>query len=408
VLQIVAGMAVCVGSQAFAGGDHAEVLADAANRTSMLAQSGSGYNNGAFALTDGGNNTLNIGGTTQFRYNASFRDDSTVGDQEDFTHGFNGPTQRLRFWGTIWDSALSFKIEGNFSSENPGGGTFNLEDAWAAYTWDSGNAVYWGQQKLNLHRADIVDNEYQLSMDRSITSAVFSGGYVQGLSYHMNADQFHLAATLHDGIGSQNSDFTSGAEADFGVALRVEFAAMGTDWNRWADFTSWRSATDNALLIGGGINYQSGGETGGTADVDAWTGSVDVSFEGKGFNIFGAIYGAHIDTGGGDFENFGAELGAGFFLSDQAELFARGDYIMLDEDVFGGDEDQFFLTAGVNYYISPESHAVKFTGQVGYAFNDTSNIFGGGGLVSDTTRYSYLGDTEEGEIAVGAQVQVKF
>lgn len=400
----VAGLSLS--TLAYAG--DAEVRADAANRTSFSAAAGGGWEKGAFFVSDGGNNTLHAGGTTQFRYNMSFRDEDSAGSQDDFTHGFNMPTERIRFWGTIWDKNFHYKIEGNFSDENPGGGTFALEDAFGMYDFGNGFAVKWGQQKLPLNRADIVDNEYQLSADRSIASAVFSGGYVQGIEGIYTSDQVKVSFGFHDGTFSQNTDFTSGSEADYALNARVDVQAMGTDWSRWNDYTSWKSAADNALLIGAAFNWQSGGETGFTTDVDVMNATIDISYESKGWHVEAAGYWAHVDPGTADFDNFGFEIGGGFFFNDQLEGFARWDGVFLDDDAFGGDTDMNFLTAGVNYYVSPESHAAKFTGQVSYAFNETDNIFGSGGLVSNPSRYGYLGQTDDGEFCVTLQMQIVF
>jgi hypothetical protein len=60
----------------------------------------------------------------------------------------------------------------------------------------------------------------------------------------------------------------------------------------------------------------------------------------------------------------------------------------------------------VNYYVSPESHAAKLTGQFGYSFNDTNAIFGSGGFIEGNTRNAFLGDQTEGEWAIIAQIQV--
>lgn len=405
LISIVAGMAFS--GVAFAGTDGMELRADAAGRTSALAPA-AGYNNGFFEIGDGANNTLRIGGTTTWRWNMSFRDDESVGDQDDMVTGFNGPVQRLRFHGTIWDKALSYKIVGDFSDENPGGGALTLQEAWGAYDLENGMTIRWGQQNVGLHRENLVDQEFQQGMGRSVVYTAFSSGYVQGVQFTYAADMFRIVGGFHDGIGSQNSDFTSGAEADYALNVRVEVQAMGNDWNRWNDFTSFKSAADNGLLIGAGVNWQSGGETGGTADVDAFDYTIDAAFEGQGFNVFAALYGQHIDAGG-EIDNFGAELSAGFFVSDQLEIFARYEGIFLDSDAFGDDADCHFLSAGINYYMSPDSHAVKFTGQVGYAFSDTDVLFGTGGIIgSSSTRTGFLGDSEEGEIQVGAQGQVMW
>lgn len=400
---MVAAAGLAMSSVAFAGTD-AELRADAANRTSQLAPS-SGFNGGVFEIGDGGNNTLRIGGTSTFRWNVSLRDDASVGNQADFTQGANLPVQRIRLHGTIWDKNLSYKIQGNFSDENPGGGTFALEEAWGQYSWDNGFALRWGQQNLGLHRAQLVDREYQQGMDRSIAYTAFASGYVQGFQFSYTAEQFRVMGGVHDGVGGQNADFTS-SPSDLGLNARVEFMAMGTDWNTWNYMSSWKSNSEDGLLIGAGINYEFGGETGSTADQNILDYTIDIQYKGAGWNVFGAFYGQHIDpTDGSDADNFGAEISAGFFVTEQVELFARWDGLFLDDTVFGGDTDIHFATAGVHYFLSPESYAARFTLQLGYAFNDTTNLFGGTGLNLDT-RNVFLGDTEEGEFVLAFQGQI--
>src|SRR4051812_33300258 len=82
----------------------AELLADAAMRTSELQGNSAGYNNGKFSITDGGANTLNIGGYIQARYLMNFRDDQP--NNEDFTEGFQLRRTRMIFSGTVWDKQL--------------------------------------------------------------------------------------------------------------------------------------------------------------------------------------------------------------------------------------------------------------------------------------------------------------
>lgn len=409
---MVAAAGLAMSSVAFAGTD-AELRADAANRTSQLAPA-SGFNGGVFEIGDGGNNTLRIGGTSTFRWGVSLRDDATVGSQADFTQGANLPVQRIRMHGTIWDKNLSYKIQGNFSDENPGGGVFALEEAWGQYDFENGFTVRWGQQNLGLHRAQLVDREYQQGMDRSIAYATFSSGYVQGFQFAYTAEQFRVMGGIHDGsnifgdgggFGGQNVDFNAGS-VDLGLNVRVEFMAMGTDWNTWNYMSSWQSNSEDGLLIGAGFNYQFGGETGVSTDADAFDYTLDIQYKGAGWNVFGAFYGSHIDpTGGSEIDNFGAEVSAGFFVTEQVEIFARWDGIFLDDDAYGGDTDIHFLTAGVHYFLSPESYAARFTVQAGYAFNDTLNLFGTGGQIGDT-RHVFLGDSEDGEFVLAFQGQI--
>jgi hypothetical protein len=418
VLVFVAGAALSIGAQALAQNtnlDRAyqnELVADAGMRASSL-QGGApaaASNAGTFSIADGsGSNRLNLGGTEIFRYNASFRSSDTQGDQNDMTMGFNAPVNRIRFWGNVWDKALTFKIQGDWGGNNADDQSFNLEEAWAAYAWDNGFSVKWGQFKLPVIREQNVDDEFQLGADRSVASYVFSQGYSQGVQLTYAADNFRVMGGFSDGVQTANTDFNSPAEADYALNVRGEWKVMGADWNRFDDYTSWRSAPDNALMIGAAFEWQTGGNTGFTADVDSWLYTVDATWEGQGWNVSGAGYGAHVDPAGGTtLDNYGAMVQGGIFVSDQVEIFARYDGIFLDTNAGASQSTMTFATAGVNYYISPESHAFKFTGQFGYAFNDTSPLFASGGLIEGNTRNAFLGDSKKGEWTLIGQVQVMW
>lgn len=376
----------------------AELVADAGSRTSLLANAGgAGYNDGMFQINDGtGNNTLNVGGSFAFRWNMSFRDDSVVGDQDDLTTGFNMPFARFRMSGNVWSKDLSYKLQGVANNE----GGFGLEEAWARYDWGNGFAVRWGQFRLPLVREFNVDREFQLAMDRSVTGYAFDPGYVQGVEVQYVADMFRVMGTFSDGLSTANTDFNSSAEADYALTGRVEVQAMGNNWKRWDDQTSFKNAQDVGLLIGGGIHWQDGGETGGTTDTQILVYTLDASIEGQGWNAMAAFYGANVDSGGGDTDTFGGLIQGGIFVTDQVEVFGRWDALFLD-DAGGSDDDSHFVTVGLNYYVSPESHAAKATVQVSYAFNETAGIING--VSSTGTDTGFLGQADDGEFTLNAQ-----
>jgi len=421
VLVFVAGAALSIGASALAQNANLdqsrayqnELIADAGTRASLLqgGPNGGATYAGTFSIADGsGNNRLNFGGTEIFRYNVSSRDSGSQGDQNDFTIGFNAPVNRLRMWGNVWDKSLTFKIQGNWGGSSSEGQSFNLEDAYAMYTWDNGFSLKWGQFRMALEREWSVEDEFQQGADRSVTSYVFSPGYTQGIQMGYTADAFRFSAGFTDGINTGGTDFTSAAEADYAFHGRVDWKVMGADWERFNDFTSWRSAPDNALMIGGGAEFQRGGETGFTTDVQTILYSIDAAWEGQGWNVFAAGYGAHVDPGAAGFltvDNYGFVVQGGFFFADQVEAFARMEAIFLDKDsAVAGDKTMYFTSLGVNYYVSPESHAAKLTLQGSYAWNDTSALMGSGGFIEGNTRNALLGDSNEGEWALLAQMQV--
>ena len=64
-------------------------------------------------------------------------------------------------------------------------------------------------------------------------------GRSQGIALVGQQDQWRYWVGTHDGLGTLNTDFDSGAEFDFAVAGRVEFLAMGKDFSRFDQFSSW-------------------------------------------------------------------------------------------------------------------------------------------------------------------------
>jgi len=418
VLMVLAGAAMASTAFAQTSLDRdrayaAELNADAAAKSSQLAAS----NEGAFKLT-AGNNTLYIGGLTQFRYNQDFRSDD-VGDSDDFTHGFNIPNTKLRFWGNVYEQNLKYKIQGNWSDHGDSS-SFNLEDAYAWYEWESGMWVKWGQYKLPILREELVANEHQLAVARSMTNDAFAQGWSQGIEVGYQADQFRIMGDFSDGWRTAGTDFNSASEADIALTARAEFQAMSTDWTRWDDFTSWRGS-DSGLLIGAAFHYESAGETGDNVtgnpnDADFMLYTVDVAFEGNGWNVFGALIGSSVDPDGSDStDNFGVVLQGGVFITDQCELFARWDWTIADEELTSPEldpSDIHFITVGFNCYISPNSHAAKVTGNVIWALTETSQVptilNGLGGAYTPNTSAQVLGDSDDGELSWALQFTLGF
>lgn len=417
-LVVVAGLAIAASafgqtadsSRAYA----AELVSDAGARVSLL-DGGSGYDKGGFMIgsTDG-NNTLYVVGSAQVRYYADFRDDNG-GAIENFTHGFENRLTRLGVKGSVWDKAFTYQVRGEFGSD----GAFNLETAFASYGWENGFGIMAGQFKHPLLRESMVDNEYQLAVERSVSESFFSAGYTQGLQFTYKGEAFRMWAGFTDGANSQNTRFDSAGEADYALNFRGEFKAMGDGFERFDDFTSWRDSEGTGILIGFGIHWQDTGETGGTsADNEqtlVYTG--DAQFEGQGWNAFVSFTGVHADSDviTESTDDFGVVAQGGIFLADQVELFGRWDSIFWDSsrvDTAGdGLKDSHFATAGVNYYLSPSSHAAKVTADVIYAFESTSDPDDGSAIPTlpfGTSNYGLLGQPEDGEFAIRTQLQVVF
>lgn len=405
-LLVIAGTTLGLAASAFAQNpEQRELLADASARTSF--QGGGSYGNNGFNIMDAsGNNRLTIGGYLQFRYAMSFRDDQSVGDTADVTNGFSAPITRLRASGTVGTKELGYKIQTTYSSFD---GVAGIDDAFA--TWDFGNGwmAKWGQFNLPVIREVVLGAEQHLGADFSIGSQFFGQGYSQGFEVNYTGERVRGAVAFSDGAGTANTTFDSALEADYALSLRVEGLLMGTDWEQFNNYTSWRSASGDSVLLGGAVHWQDGGETNATLDQQVLLYTVDASWEGPGYNVMVAGYGRNLDPAtGDDRDDFGATAQGGLFLGDNWEVFARWDGLFLDDDAVASEDTMNFLGVGVNYYLFADSNAAKFTGQVNYAFDDTTALGAPGTFLANDGQNGFLGDTEEGEFAFILQFGLGF
>lgn len=436
-LCVLAGAALSLGGAAFAQGDAwttnstdevraivAEMMNDAETRSSLLQSGGTAGHDGKFFLASpDGNFRLNVGGQVQFRYALNFLDDQLGTD--DFEQGFQTRRTKLEFSGHIFEPGMFYKVVGAFDDN---GGDFHLEDAFVGYKWDNGFSVRWGQFKLPFLREELVSSKYQLAIDRSLMNEVFNQDRSQGVEMSYEAEMWRFFAAFSDGFNSDNTDYAVAGglgglgEADYALTGRVEFLFSG-DWKQFRDFTSWRGS-DFGFMLGAALHYQDSPDSKvpGVRNDEYFAYTIDLSFEGDGWNIFGAFTGNHIDSDVAGFDavdNFGFVLQGGLFLTDNLELFGRLDSIWPD-DLGGGpgapttDEDFYTVTAGINYYM--HKHAAKFSLDFSYYIDDATENWlldapggavAGYSLGTGNTGINRFGGGED-EIAIRAQFQLLF
>ncbi len=408
-LCVLAGVAIGAWSASAqtdtARGYGAELAADAAARTGLRTDGGASWNNGA-TISDGtGDHSLRLNGYMIFRYSLDFRDDGVVGSTEDFTHGFFGYLTKFILSGSIYEKALTYKVQVAFAGSGSAAGSAVLDDAYGQYAWDGGTHVRWGQFKLPVLKEDNISDTHSLAAGRSLMSDFFRQNRTQGIQVGHQGEQFRVMGAFSDGHRAVNTAYNSTAEADLGLTARGEFMWDGT-WKQFDQFTSWQSAESAcAGLAGAAIHWDTGGETGGpTTDMDRLLATADVMVQGRGWNAFGAFVMQDLDSPATDFTDYGGQLQGGVFVTEQAELFAQWNAIFLDADRGAADDDMHFVTAGVNYYVSPESQAARFTGDVTYSLNDTSGL---GAFLPDQNA-GLLGQADSGELLLRLQFQEKW
>jgi hypothetical protein len=361
-----------------------ELLADSAGRTSALAQPARTF-------------TVDVHGYLQFRYVWTHLDDDDLDD--DSAVGFQTARTVLSVSGNIINENWGYYVQFGFDRD---GGSVNLEDAYGTYKMDNGWNLMWGQFKLPILREELVSDKFQLAADRSATNSVFSQMRSQGVQLGFEGDQVRFMGAFSDGVRTANTDYTSGAEADWALTGRVEFKWAG-DWKQARDFTSFQNS-DYFGMVGGAVHWQSGGDTVGTFDGDMWMATVDISMEGNGWNVFGAAMYSNVDPDpGSSVKDWGWLVQGGFFVAPQWELFARYDMVIPDDDRVGSDENFSTITIGANHYVVPESHVAKATIQFIYFLDNPSES-----IVGTNTLIPLLGSNEDNQWSILGQFQLVF
>jgi hypothetical protein len=404
---VIAGAALSLGSLAMAGDEQralaAELLADAGTRTSQLAQ------DQRFSV--------DVHGYFQFRYNINSRDEPVDegGDplDEDLTLGFQMARARINVSGNIINENWGYFVQFGSTPD----GSFIVDDIYGTFRYEGGWQVQFGQFKLPFARETLVGDQYLLAADRSITEAVFGLERSQGLMFGFVGDQVRFSAAVSDGGTFGGSDGFTGRDTDFDVTL-VDFAISGRlefkwagDWVQAEDLTSFQGSNFFGM-VGVAGHYQSGGNTahsvfGVTPDHDAFAFTVDVSVESSGWNVMAAGFYLSIDFDGMDtLDDMGFMIHAGFFVTPQAEIFGRFDWISPDSN-WGNDEDFMAITAGLNYYFVPESHAAKFTLDFLYTL-ESPLLSGPVDLITPNTLVGLLPDEGDPQWNIRAQLQILF
>ena len=384
-----------------------ELLADAGARASFQAGGTAGHDGKFFLASSDGAFRLNVSGQMQFRYNFNVRD--TTGNDKNITNGFHMRRAKISFDGQI-NPNIDFKVKGGFSRSS---GTFKLEDAYGKYKFDNGMTVKWGQFKLPFLREENTSSSKQLTVDRSVANETFNQDYSQGVELIYAGDNFRVMGAISDGFNTDNTAFTSKKEADFAATARAELKFGDAGWKTFKDFTSFREGKTGGL-VGVAGHWETFGNTGNTdtfagtavTGMDMFSYTADASYEGGGWNIYGAFIGRTIDPDNSQsFDDFGAVVQGGVFVSEKDELFARWDAVFPDSSRGANSDDFSTLTFGANHYFVPGSHAAKLTADVQWFLDDQAMS---SSLIGSEEGIGLAPTNQNDEIAIRLQMQILF
>lgn len=344
------------------------VLSDADRRSQLLQTSGNftaGYTKGKFIIQDEAGTFL-FHPWLQFqpRFVANYRENGKqAGAADDVETGFEIRRMKLGFDGNVFTPDLTYLF---LWATDRNSGNFVLEEAWARYKFGD-FAIKGGQFKDPFGHESQTSSKKLMAAERTILTDLFTGGdnFVQGVSLAFdNGGPVRAEIAYTDGANQPNRNFqdfpTTGINANFGAAARVEYLAAGK-WASYEDFSAMGNKED-LLVLGGGVDLTQAG----TSNILLHT--LDLQFETGPLGIFLAYMGRYTDdavvTGGSGRANlydYGAIAQASYMLNDKWEPFVRYDYLRLDgEGVAAGSEtDIHEIAIGVNYYM--KGHSAKIT-----------------------------------------------
>ena len=379
-------------------------------------------------LNQGNMSNLSVHAGVRFSYSYSSVDGRSVSD-DDTTMGFGFNEAEVAIEGDVTDN-MHARISFDFGPANDHASTSSgsavLEDAYVDWAVNDTFSLRVGQF-TPAFSAEASTSEFNTVGSYRSVSHEYLGtpSWTQGVEANFGGDTWGLTLGFNDGANTSNTAFNSSSEADFGFNARFDFYS-DSDTSRFDDQTSWRGSAAG-WRVGAGLMFGSYGSSNpSTSETDSLFFTIDGAYEADGWAVRAAFYYTDIeDSSTTDHSNMGFELGGSFFFSDQWEGFARWDILMLDDDAGAGQtsgEDTFnFLAIGANYYFVPESHAAKFTVELGISLDETADITSGtgdtgAGVFGSAAGTGALGSSgyflenagEDGQIMISGTMQWMF
>lgn len=379
-----------------------DLLADVDRRTSLLGDGATaGWDKGFFLADADGAFRLRLLGQIQYRYVLSHNNSSSSNETQ---HGFDLTRARVGFKGHVIDPSWQYFIWGGWNVS----GSSLLLDAWVCKILGNGWALQAGQFKTEAWREWTVSETCLQFVERSLLDARYGVSYTQGIALQHRADDLRINLQLHDGMQTRATawNVTPGPPTalyqvsnEFAVGARGEWKLAG----QWVDYKDWEGWPDaEPLVVIGGSLYLQKGES-GTADreIDLRQYSIDATLKCDGANLFAAIIGTSVEDGAAqDRVEMGVLIQGGVMVADDLELMARYEWGNLDGAGTASD-DLSILTVGFSKYWN--RHALKWTSDLGYAFDPVDAAWGGAGR---GWRPDAAG--EHGQIVLRSQINLVF
>lgn len=374
-----------------------DVLADADQRASLQ---GSGMNagwspdDGFFLASSDGKFKLNIGGVMQVRFAYSYRDEPPDSNRS----GFELPHSKLTFRGHVFDPSIEYLIRGQFSRIGGGqadaateeqGGEFKLLDFWVRFRLDNEWSIRFGQFKVPFNREELVAEEYQQLVERSLVNESLNLGRSQGIELAYRDPSWHALIMYNEGmddtLGQAGSLVRTGPpntgalnrDTEYAGTVRLERLFAG-NWDQFKQFTS-PTGDPFGLMAGLAAHYQEsewvGQESPQRVEIRYFSATGDISVQWGGANLYASmIYGYLDNEDFGNFDFYGAVLQGGVYVTPKWELVGRFEW----GRATGGTPvlsfpNLYLITLGCNYYLDGQD--MRWATDFGVSWDTLSPIW---------------------------------
>jgi hypothetical protein len=416
-----------------------DVLADADTRTSLQSSGAmAGYNNGFFLASPDGNFSLKVGGQVQVRWTLNHAKQGNAipgsNNTNDNTEwGFENRRTKLDFQGNVFSKDWTYRVRAAFNqgaTRNLGlglnqgsNGAAAIDFAYIEKSMDNGMSIRVGQFQAPWMREVLVDSAYQLAAERSVLAGLFGQGYSQGIQVGYQTDGMRFTGGAFDGVGGQdtvglfgggnyNSQNTNWDDTttNYSFAGRAEFKISG-DWSQFNDFSSAKGS-EAGMMAGVAAVYQRANwnATQGVSSSKMFGVTGDFTWDFGGASLFASgVWVNNEDPTGNKNNPWGVSVQGGYFVTEEAELFARYEFINYDTPDTGVGSNKYNgLTVGANYFFNAN---VKLTCDFTYNMKSLSGAnagaaLNGAGLRQDS--FSNSGTGNKGQYVVRAQLQLLF
>ncbi len=368
----------------------ADAMDDAATRDTLDAGPVAGYRGGFFIGGREDDFHLRIGGVIKPRYTFSRMNNAPDG-VDGSRGGFDMTSSRFSFAGHVIDPSWQYLFIVKINNQ----GNLLLLDSWVRKDLGGGFSITAGQFKLPFNYEYLVSEIRQQLVDRSLVSQSMAVAYSQGVMGTYQDDVWRLRLAFSDGARRMNTRWDSdNAEYAFTGRSEVKLAGGWGDYIHYVGFPG----TDTTVVLGGAGHFQASAS--GTAEPvehnARWT--VDALAKGDRWSLFGAVVGSHTrERGGGGSDQYGVVAQGGYFITEMVELIGRYEWGHVNND----EPDLSVLSAGVNVFFN--QHNLKWTTDVGYAFNGIGPTWASPGLGWREDRAG-----ERGQVVVRTQFQLAF